>query len=734
MSGTTGTSDGHGQPSHAECVIDGKTVRIETGRIAKQSNGSVLVSSGKGAVLVTVNSATPRPGIDFFPLTVDFVEKSYAAGKIPGGFFKREGQLSDKGILTSRFIDRALRPLFPDGYRDETQVTLTVLSADPDYDVDMLGFVGASAAVTLSDIPFPSPIAAVRVSRVDGQLVANGTYEQVAAADINLIVAAHSEALVMVEGGADQAKEPEVVEALRFAHDQIKALIKAQEDLAARIGKQKRDVVAPERDSALVRRIEDAALDRIVEASRTQGKFERKAALKQISSGLVEEIMTEFRQAPRTLSTLADVEAAHAEARKLESEAKDILHDLEGRVMREAILDGKPRVDGRAPTEIRPIHCDVSEFQSNHGSALFTRGETQAFVTVTLGGKRDEKMIEGLGETYYENFYLHYNFPPFSVGEVRPLRGPNRREKGHGALAERAIRAVLPDSDESPFTVRIVSEILESNGSSSMATVCGSTLALMDAGIQIKAPVAGIAMGLITDGTRHAVLSDILGDEDHLGDMDFKVAGSEDGITAIQMDLKVDGLAWDVVDQALEQAREGRLHILKRMSEETSAELPSFAPRSELSANAPRVEVLWVKPDKIRELIGPGGKVIRGIQETTEAKIDIEDSGRVMIFAPNGDALERARGMVQDITQEPEIDKMYFGKVKRVTDFGAFVEIFPGTEGLLHISEMADRRIDKVEDICVEGDEVLVKCLDVDPSGKIRLSRRAALADSLEKE
>ena len=728
------TSDGHGNPTHVECVIDGKTVRIETGRIAKQSNGSVLVTSGKGAVLVTVNSAKPRPGIDFFPLTVDFVEKSYAAGKIPGGFFKREGQLSDKGILTSRFIDRALRPLFPDGYRDETQVTLTVLSADPDYDVDMLGFVGASAAVSLSDIPFPSPIASVRVSRVDGKLMANATHEQVAAADINLIVAAHSEALVMVEGGALEAKEPEIVEALRFAHDQIKILIQAQEDLKSRVGKTKREALATERDAALVKRIEDEALNRIVEASKTQGKFERKAALKQISSEVLEGIMTECRQAPQSLTTLAAVEAAQSGARKLESETKDILHDLEGSVMREAILDGKPRVDGRSPKDIRPIHCSVSEFGSNHGSALFTRGETQAFVSVTLGGKRDEKMMEGLAETYYENFYLHYNFPPFSVGEVRPLRGPNRREKGHGALAERAIRAVLPEGEESPFTVRIVSEILESNGSSSMATVCGSTLALMDAGIQIKAPVAGIAMGLITDGKRHAVLSDILGDEDHLGDMDFKVAGSEAGITAIQMDLKVDGLAWDVVDQALEQAREGRLHILKRMSEETASELPSFAPRAELSINAPRVEVLWIKPDKIRELIGPGGKVIRGIQETTEAKIDIEDSGRVMIFAPNGEALDRARGMVGDITQEPEIDKMYFGKVKRVTDFGAFVEIFPGTEGLLHISEMAERRIDKVEDICHEGDEVLVKCLDVDPSGKIRLSRRAALADSLEKE
>ena len=379
-----------------------------------------------------------------------------------------------------------------------------------------------------------------------------------------------------------------------------------------------------------------------------------------------------------------------------------------------------------------PITCSVSEFESNHGSALFTRGETQAFVTVTLGGSRDEKMIEGLEETYYENFYLHYNFPPFSVGEVRPLRGPNRREKGHGALAERAIRAVMPQGDDLPFTVRVVSEVLESNGSSSMATVCGATLALMDAGIQIKAPIAGIAMGLISDGKRHTVLSDILGDEDHLGDMDFKVAGSSAGITAIQMDLKMEGLDWAVLEQALSQAREGRLHILKRMREETADQLPGFVAREQLSENAPRVEVLWIKPDRIRELIGPGGKVIRGIQEITQAKVDVEDTGRVVIFAPNQEALQRALGMVEDVTQEAEVDRIYVGKVKRVTDFGAFVEIFPGTDGLLHISEMADRRIDKVEDICVEGDEVMVKCIDVDPSGKIRLSRRAALADGLE--
>ncbi len=715
-----------------ECTIDGRAIRIETGRIARQSNGSVLVTSGRAAVLVTVNSDTPRAGIDFFPLTVDYVEKIYAAGKIPGGFFKREGQLSDKGILTSRFIDRALRPLFPAGYRDETQVTATVLSADPDFDCDMLAFTGASAAVMLSDIPFPGPIAAVRVARVDGQMIAYPTHEQTEAADISVIVAAHREALVMVEGGAQEASEAAVMEALRYAHERIVALIDMQEQLIGRAGKPKRTVVPPEHDAALVKRIEDAALSRIIEASQVTGKFERRSALKAIRNEILGGIMTEYREAPQSWKTVAEAQAALDGARKREAEVKEIIHDLEGQVMREAVLDGKPRVDGRSPTEIRPITCSVSEFGSNHGSALFTRGETQGFVAVTLGGKRDEKMIEGLEETYYENFYLHYNFPPFSVGEVRPLRGPNRREKGHGALAERAIRAVMPEGDDLPFTVRVVSEILESNGSSSMATVCGSTLALMDAGIAIKAPVAGIAMGLISDGKRHAVLSDILGDEDHLGDMDFKVAGSGEGITAIQMDLKMEGLDWGVLEQALAQAREGRLHILKRMAEETADQLPGFVARAELSENAPRVEVLWIKPDRIRELIGPGGKVIRGIQETTQAKVDVDDTGRVVIFAPNQEALQRAQGMVEDVTQEAELDRIYVGKVKRVTDFGAFVEIFPGTDGLLHISEMADRRIDKVEDICVEGDEVMVKCIDVDPSGKIRLSRRAALADGLE--
>jgi polyribonucleotide nucleotidyltransferase len=713
-----------------ECSVDGKTIRIETGRLAKQSNGSILVSCGQAAVLVTVNSATPRPGIDFFPLTVDYVEKTYAAGKIPGGFFKREGQLSDKGILTSRFIDRALRPLFPDGYRDETQVTATVIAADPDRDCDVLAFVGASAALSCSDIPFPAPIAGVRVVRVDGKLICNPTLAEQAKADIHVIVAGSRDALVMVEGGARQCSEADMLEALRFGHAQIVRLIDAQEQLKARAGKPKRALKPVERDAAIVRRVEEMAGRRLAEACQIREKKLRYKTLGEIDAEVHDSLLEEFRSQPRPLGTLAQVEAAQNQARALSATVKDLLHDLRGAAMREAILEGKARIDGRSTTDIRPISCSVGEFERLHGSSLFTRGETQGFVAVTLGGKRDEKMIEGLEDTYYENFYLHYNFPPFSVGEVRPLRGPNRREKGHGALAERALRAVLPDDPEAtPYTIRVVSEVLESNGSSSMATICGGALALMDAGVQIKAPVAGIAMGLITDGRRSKVLSDILGDEDHLGDMDFKVAGTRDGVTAIQMDLKVTGIDWEIMRAALDQARAGRLHILDCMARDTADSLPGFKPRASLRDSAPRVAVLWIKPDRIRDLIGPGGKVIRGIQETTGAKIDVEDSGRCTIFAPNAEALGRTRAMVEEVTQEAEIGKLYAGKVKRVTDFGAFVEIFPGTEGLLHISEMADRRIGTVEEICQEGDEVLVKCIDVDPSGKIRLSRRAALAD-----
>jgi polyribonucleotide nucleotidyltransferase len=712
-----------------EFPLGGKTMSIETGRLAKQAAGAALVKYGGAAVLVTATSSKPREGIDFFPLTVDYVEKTFAAGRIPGGFFKREGRLSEKEILTSRFTDRSLRPLFPEGYRDETQIQATVLSAEEEQDPDMVAMVGASAAICLSDIPFPGPIGAVRVARVDGELIANPSHEQNDRADLSIIVAARRGAIVMVEGGALQVPESEILDALRFAQDAIEAILDAQEELVRRAGKPKRPVTAPEPNRELQTRIEEMAIERIREASRIVDKKKRYAAFDEIEGEVVETLLAEYRSRPLELTNLAAVQDALSGERAYVKEAKGIVHDLRAAVMRERILSEKTRIDGRSLSDIRRITCEVGDFERVHGSGLFTRGETQVLAAVTLGGGDDEQIVDGLRPRHKQNFLLHYNFPPFSVGETKPLRGPNRREIGHGALARRALVPALPSKEDCPYTVRIVSEVLESNGSSSMATVCSGTLALMDAGIPIVEPVAGIAMGLIKEGDRYAVLSDILGDEDHLGDMDFKVAGTRNGITAIQMDIKCSGLDWTVMERALEQAREGRVHILQRMAEETATEFPNFRAREELSPYAPRVGVLWIKPDRIRDVIGPGGKVIRAIQEATGAKIDIEDTGRVMVFTPDVGALERCKSMIEDLTQDAEIDKLYLGKVKKVTDFGAFVEIFPGTDGLLHISELANHRVGRVEDICVEGDEVLVKCIDIDPSGKIRLSRRAALEE-----
>ena len=716
-----------------EFSVGGKLVSIETGRIARQSNGAVLVKQGQTTVLVTVNSAAPRPGIDFFPLTVDYIEKAYAAGRIPGGIFKREGRQTEKEILTSRCIDRALRPIFPEGYADETQVIATVLSCEQGVDPDTLAFIGASASVMVSNVPFPFPIAGVRVGRVDGQFVINPNNDEIERSDINIIIAGSRNALVMVEGGALQVSEAEVIEALRAGHAALIPILDAQEELARRAGKSKREVVPREINADLQRQVEEMALAGLREANSFADKGKRYSAIEQVEKRVRETLIGEFRKRPLSFGSLADVEAAQSEVARRSAEIGRTLHDLRSKVVRERILDGQPRIDGRSTTEIRPIRCEIGLFSTLHGSSLFTRGETQAMVAVTLGGGRDELLSENLTRgTEFKKYYLHYNFPPFSVGEARPLRGPNRREQGHGALAQRAIHGVLPPAEEQLYTLRIVSEIMESNGSSSMASVCGGSLALMDAGIQIKAPVAGIAMGLIQEGKRYAILSDILGDEDHLGDMDFKVAGSARGVTAIQMDIKVEGLDWEVMEKALAQAHEGRLHILKRMAEETAETLPGFVPRSGLSENAPRVTVIWIKPDRIRDLIGPGGKVIRAIQESSQSKIDVDDSGKVVIFAPNEDALRRCQAMVEETTQEAEVGRLYVGKVKRITEFGAFVEIFPGTDGLLHISEMCDRRVEKVEDICVEGDEVVVKCIDVDPSGKIRLSRRAAMEHVLE--
>jgi polyribonucleotide nucleotidyltransferase len=710
--------------------VGGKTVTLESGRLAKQAAGAVLVTCGETIVLVTATRAKPREGIDFFPLVVDYVEKFSAAGKIPGGFFKREGRLSDREVLVSRFIDRAIRPLFPEAYRDETQIIATVLSADGENTPDLAAFVGASAALTLSEMPFLGPISAVRVARIGGSFVLNPTPAQLPESDLELVVAGSRNALVMVEGAAQELPEADMLAALEFAHRAIRSAIDAQEELRRRLGKPKLEVTPPPDRSTLEAQVAGLAEARLGEALRIREKEARYAAIAAVESEVVDKLVAAFRSERVALDSLEAVEARRAGLAKLSGQVKSILHDLRYRIVRERILAEGTRIDGRGTQDIRPIACEVRTLPRPHGVALFTRGETQALVLATLGGQSDAQTIDAPTMRASKPFYLHYNFPPFSVGEARMQRGPGRREVGHGNLAERALLPVLPGPDEFPYTIRVVSETLESNGSSSMASVCGGSLALMDAGVPVKAPVAGIAMGLIQDGGRVAVLSDILGDEDHLGDMDFKVAGTRDGITAVQMDIKIESVDWEVMRRALEQARAGRLHILECMARETAQELQGFRPRPQLSRYAPRVQVIQIKPDRIRDVIGPGGKVIRAIQETTSTKIDIDDTGRVTIFSPDGDALARAQQMVQELTQEAELDRIYLGKVKRITDFGAFVEIFPGTDGLIHISHLAEARVEKVTDVVSEGDEVLCKCIDIDPSGRIRLSRKEALADA----
>ncbi len=717
------------EETHVTVDFDGHPMTISTGRLAKQAAGAVLVSQGDTVVLITAVHSKPRAGIDFFPLTVDVVEKFAASGKIPGGFFKREGRLSDREVLNSRFIDRAIRPLFADGYNDETQVTATVLSADPECPVDICAFIGASAALSLSEIPFLGPIAAVRVARVEGELLVNPSPEQLEDSDIEFIVAGHRGSIVMVEGGAHQVPEAEVLAALKFGHEAILPIIDKIEDLQKQCGKEKLVPGEPDDNSELWSEIREKAEARLSEAYQVKEKFERGRAVKAIEREIIDEYVDEYRKAPIEVRSLEDFENRASGLKKLQSTAKTILHDLGAEIVRERVLASSERIDGRGPADIRQIAADVRVVPRPHGVALFTRGETQAMVTTTLGSGFDEQTIDGMSGRYKKTFMLHYNFPPFSVGEARPLRGPGRREVGHGTLAERAIKPVLPEHEDFPYTIRVVSETLESNGSSSMAAVCGSTLSLLDAGVPLKAPVAGIAMGLITDGSRTVVLSDILGDEDHLGDMDFKVTGTSDGITALQMDIKVKEINWEILEQALGQARDGRLHILDCMRKDTEGDLAGLQPRTELHDFAPRLEVLFVKPDRIRDIIGPGGKVIRAIQETTGAKIDVEDSGRCSVFGPDSESVKVALSMVEELTQEAEIGRIYLAKVKRIADFGAFAEIFPGTDGLIHISHLAAGRVDKVTDLLSEGDEVLAKCIDIDPAGRIRLSRKEALAE-----
>src|SRR5579862_4918425 len=686
----------------------GRPLTVETGRMAKQAGGAALVQYGESVVLVTATAlASAREGIDFFPLTCDYQEKTFAAGKIPGGFFKREGRPAEKEILTSRLIDRPLRPLFPKGFHCETQVIATVLSHDRENDPDMLSLLGASTALVLSDIPWNGPIAAVRIGRIGGRFVVNPVTSQLGESDINIIVAASRDAIVMVEGGAHMLPESVVLEALFTAHEAVQPLIALQESLRAKVGKPKRTVVAPTVDAELERRVREAGLPSLRTALATAGKHERYAALDAARD--------------QTVAALGDgtPERTKQIAGMFERLKKDIV--------RETIVHERRRLDGRGLTDVRPITCDVEVLPRTHGSALFTRGETQALVVSTLGTSSDEQKIDALiGETY-KKFMLHYNFPPFSTGEVKFLRGPGRREIGHGALAERAIAAVLPPEEDFPYTIRLVSEVLESNGSSSMATICGGVLALMDAGVPIKAPVAGIAMGLVKEGDKVRVLTDILGDEDHLGDMDFKVAGTRTGVTAIQMDNKAGGVSKDIMRQALHQARDARLFILGVMEKAIDK------PRTEVSSFAPRIVTLHIKPDKIRDVIGPGGKVIRGLVEETGCKIDIEDDGTVLIASADSAAMQLAIRRIEEITAVPEVGRIYDGIVRKIVDFGAFVEIMPGTDGLLHISQLSNERVRAVEDVLHEGDEIPVKVLDVDRSGKIRLSLREAKADLAKK-
>jgi polyribonucleotide nucleotidyltransferase len=688
-------------------IVNGRPLTLETGRIAKQAHGAVLITYGESMVLVTaVSSQDERPGIDFFPLTCDYVEKSFAAGKIPGGFFKREGRQRDEEILTSRLIDRPCRPLFPDGYKNDTQVIATVLSVDKTNPTDVLALTAAGAALHISDIPWNGPVVGVRVTRIAGEFVAYPTFEQTAQGDMDIVVAASKDAIVMVEGGAAEVSEGDLVDALMFAHNAAQPILALIEQIRAAVGKPKRKFEAKSLPAELKEKVALLVDGELSRASRILGKAERYEAY-----GLAKKKLSETFK-----STIG--EETYTQYEKL---IKAEFEERKYHLVRQMVLDEKKRIDGRDSTTIRPISCEVALLPRVHGSSLFQRGETQAIVTTTLGTASDEQRIDALTGESWKSFMLHYNFPPYSTGETKPLRGPGRREVGHGNLAERALKRMMPEAEKFPYTVRIVSETTESNGSSSMATVCGGCLSLMDAGVPVKAPVAGIAMGLIKEGDKYAILSDILGDEDHLGDMDFKVCGTARGITAIQMDIKVEGLSRNILESALRQARDGRLHILDKMLQTLSA------PRADLSKWAPRITSIKVKPDQIRLVIGPGGKTIKGIVDQTGVAIDVEDDGTVNVASSDPDAVKKALAIIKGLTAEPEVGAVYKGPVKRVTDFGAFVEILPGTDGLLHVSEMAHARVDRVEDVMKEGDEVEVKVLEVSRDGKIRLSRRALL-------
>lgn len=693
---------------------DGRSITIETGKLAKQADGSVVLKMGKTMLLATVVSAKEaKEDVDFMPLSVEYKEKYASSGRFPGGFLKREARPSDYEILISRLVDRALRPLFPEDYHAETFVTINLISADPDIMPDALAGLAASAAISVSDVPFSGPISEVRVARIDGEFILNPTFSQLEKADIDMMVGATKENILMVEGEMDEVSESEMVEAIKFAHDAIKKQCEIQEELASELGVEKREYEHEVNDPDLKERMEKELYDKVLEVASSQidDKHARSEAFSKVKDDFIEKLNEESEE---------------------DGEVNEMLvgkyyHDIEKKAVRNSILNDGIRLDGRKTDEIRPVWCEVDYLPAAHGSAVFTRGETQSLTTVTLGNKMDEKIIDEVLIRGTEKFVLHYNFPPFSTGDARPARGTSRREVGHGNLAHRALKKMVPGEDEIPYAVRVVSDILESNGSSSMATVCAAALALMDSGVKLKKPVSGIAMGLITDieGDKYAILSDILGDEDHLGDMDFKVTGTRDGITATQMDIKVEGLPYDVLAQALEQAKAGRLHILDVMTETLSE------PREDYKPHAPRIVRIEIPGDMIGAVIGPGGKIIQDIQKETDSVVVIEEvdnMGVVDISATNKESIDAALERIRKITALPEVDEVYKGKVKSIVQFGAFIEILPGKEGLLHISEIDWKRTNKVEDVLKEGEEIEVKLINIDPkTGKLKLSRKALL-------
>ncbi|MCP4634147.1 MAG: polyribonucleotide nucleotidyltransferase [candidate division Zixibacteria bacterium] len=688
--------------SKVELEIGGKTLSIETGKVAKQANGSTMVQLGETVTLSAVCATDkPREGQDFFPLTIDYREKSYAAGKIPGGFFKREGRPSEKEILSMRVIDRPIRPLFPDDFKNEVQCHNIVLSSDQENDSDLLAFIGTAASLAISDIPFTKTIAGVRVGRVNGEFIVFPTFEELEQSDINITIAGSADSIAMVEGGAKEASEDEMLEALAFGHEYIKQIVAKIEELKASVGKPKFEYPPVGPDDTLKNTVTEKAGNKYEEFNKIADKDERNKAKKTFKDEIKESLEETYPDSGMEIS--------------------GVLHDIDCDVMRKMIIDDNTRIDGRGPDDIREITCEVGILPRTHGSALFTRGQTQALVVLTLGTKLDEQRVDDLEGESFKSYMLHYNFPSFSVGEIRPIRGVGRREIGHGALAERALQPIIPSDEMFPYTIRLVSDILESNGSSSMASVCGGSLALMDGGAPIKCAVAGVAMGLVKEGDKVAVLTDILGDEDHFGDMDFKVTGSSQGITAFQMDIKISGIDLETMKIAMDKAKTARLFILDKMNTAISTN------RDNLSEYAPRILTIKINVDKIGTVIGPGGKMIRSIIETTGAKVDISDDGTVLIASVNGEAGEKAREIIMGLVEEPEVNKKYSGTVRRITNFGAFVEILPGTDGLLHISEIDNKRVERVEDYFKVGDKVEVQVVNIDPEGKIRLSRKILL-------